>query len=67
MRGQGTLFGLAFVGIVIGLAGLLVGEGIHGYEILVPVGGGFALGSVAFLTFMIAKLPPAEDGEGAGH
>jgi hypothetical protein len=66
MRGERVLFGLAFVGVVIGLAGLLVGEGIHGFEILVPVGGGFALGSVAFMTFLIAKLPPAEE-ETAGH
>lgn len=59
---------VAFLGMLAGLAVLLVGEAAHGAGILVYVGGAVCLVGVFVLTGVIAAVPhPEGEEEGHGH
>jgi hypothetical protein len=58
---------LAVLGLVLGLAILLVGEASGGEGLAVPVGGAVGLAGVALLTYLVARAPGGHEGHEGGE
>lgn len=52
---------ISIIGVIVGLALLLTGVGVHGTEPLQPIGGGIVLISLGILTVFIARLEPVPE------
>lgn len=59
-------YGVAFLAIVAGLAGLLAGEFFHGLKYLVYTGGGVVLLGMGLLTYLVGQAEP-EEPSAEGH
>lgn len=66
MHRDTLVFGLVVVGVVVGLAALLVGAAVQSASMLVPVGGAVVLVAFGVLTWRVAALEGPE-GEAAEH
>lgn len=59
-------YGVAFLALVAGLAGLLAGEFFHGFDYLIYVGGVVVLIAMGLLTYLVGQAEPDEATTG-GH
>ncbi|NHN41374.1 hypothetical protein G9C85_06945 [Halorubellus sp. JP-L1] len=60
---EGFAYLAGVVGVAIGMAGLLAAEYFDGVDILLPVGGVVALGSVGAITYLVSRHDPPAHGE----